>query len=159
METIEYICYIIHYVFSFFKMKSITKSQQKLDQNVYSFHCLREKNTHFSCGKRDLNPHALRHRNLNPARLPIPSFPQLSFRSVGLITKPTPIINFTTLPCQGFCVLPTQGSISVTQNISSCRSTFIIPFISFMIFSQVLSPTPVLPSRVSPCSTRFFTIR
>ena len=27
------------------------------------------------CGWRDLNPHALRHRNLNPARLPIPSQP------------------------------------------------------------------------------------
>src|SRR5262249_39042792 len=28
------------------------------------------------CGRRDLNPHALRHGNLNPARLPVPPRPQ-----------------------------------------------------------------------------------
>jgi hypothetical protein len=28
------------------------------------------------CGRRDLNPHDLRHWNLNPARLPIPPRPQ-----------------------------------------------------------------------------------
>src|SRR5262249_6409865 len=28
------------------------------------------------CGRRDLNPHVLRHGNLNPARLPVPPRPQ-----------------------------------------------------------------------------------
>ena len=37
------------------------------------------------CGQGDLNPHALRHRNLNPARLPIPSCPQ----RIGLRTAPS----------------------------------------------------------------------
>ena len=30
------------------------------------------------CGKWDLNPYALQHKNLNLARLPIPSFPQMA---------------------------------------------------------------------------------
>ena len=36
------------------------------------------------CGKRDSNPHAFRHRNLNPARLPIPSFPRILNDNSGL---------------------------------------------------------------------------
>ena len=31
------------------------------------------------CGRRDLNPHDLRHGNLNPARLPVPPRPQGHF--------------------------------------------------------------------------------
>src|SRR5689334_12694993 len=31
------------------------------------------------CGRRDLNPHDFRHWNLNPARLPVPPRPRLSW--------------------------------------------------------------------------------
>src|ERR1700722_6679302 len=35
------------------------------------------------CGRRDLNPHVLRHWNLNPARLPIPPRPRRAGRPGG----------------------------------------------------------------------------
>jgi hypothetical protein len=42
--------------------------------------------TVYWCGRRDLNPHDLRHWNLNPARLPIPPRPLRSF-GVTLIAR------------------------------------------------------------------------
>ena len=34
------------------------------------------------CGQWDSNPHGLLHRNLNPARLPIPPYPHIQFPSI-----------------------------------------------------------------------------
>ena len=48
------------------------KTERNKGKQVNDFFKENHQRSETDCGQWDLNPYALRHRNLNPARLPIP---------------------------------------------------------------------------------------
>ncbi|CAN1721851.1 protein of unknown function [Hyphomicrobium sp. 1Nfss2.1] len=52
------------------------------------------------CGRRDLNPHALRHWNLNPARLPIPPRPRVAPASGRPEASPSHLFRVSRCGCR-----------------------------------------------------------